>query len=56
MSGRIYSIQAENSVEFIEKIDQLDLSIDTDQIFVCHVCHSQDSLMYWTFRAYVVIG
>ncbi len=34
MSGRIYSIQAENSGEFVEKIDQLDLSTEIDQIFV----------------------
>ena len=41
MSGRIYSIQAENSGEFVEKIDQLDVSVDTDQIFVSRLPQSR---------------
>ena len=41
MSGRIYSIQAENSGEFIDKIDRLDVSVDTDQIFVSRLPQSR---------------
>ena len=54
MSGRIYSIQAENSVEFIDKIDQLDLSIDTDQIFVSRLPQSRliDVLDISSIRCY----
>lgn len=54
MSGRIYSIQAENSVEFIEKIDQLDLSIDTNQIFVSRLPQSRliDVLDISSIRCY----
>ena len=41
MSGRIYSIQAENSSEFVDKIDQLQLSVDTQQIFVSRLPQSR---------------
>lgn len=41
MSGRIYSIQAENSGEFVDKIDRLDVSVDTDQIFVSRLPQSR---------------
>ena len=41
MSGRIYSIQAENSAEFVEIIDQLALSVDTNQIFVSRLPQSR---------------
>ena len=54
MSGRIYSIQAENSAEFIEKIDQLDLSVDMDQIFVSRLPQSRllDVLDISSIRCY----
>lgn len=41
MSGRMYSIQAENSSEFVDKIDQLELSVDTRQIFVSRLPQSR---------------
>ena len=41
MSGRIYSIQAENSGEFVDKIDRLDVSVDTDQVFVSRLPQSR---------------
>ena len=54
MSGRIYSIQAENSVEFVEKIDQLALSVDTNQIFVSRLPQSRllDVLDISSIRCY----
>ena len=41
MSGRIYSIQAGNSGEFVDKIDKLELSVDTNQIFVSRLPQSR---------------
>ena len=41
MSGRIYSIQAENSSEFVDMIDLLQLSVDTQQIFVSRLPQSR---------------
>ena len=54
MSGRIYSIQAENSIEFVDKIDRLDLSIDIDQIFVSRLPPSRllDVLDISSIRCY----
>jgi len=54
MSGRIYSIQAENSVEFVEKIDQLALSVDMNQIFVSRLPQSRllDVLDISSIRCY----
>ncbi len=54
MSGRMYSIQAENSAEFVDKIDQLDLSIDTAQIFVSRLPPSRllDVLDISSIRCY----
>jgi len=37
----MYSIQAENSSEFVDKIDQLELSVDTRQIFVSRLPQSR---------------
>ena len=34
MSGRIYSIQTENTGEFVEKIDRLDVPDGFDQILI----------------------
>ena len=54
MSGRMYSIQAENSGEFVDKIDQLDLSIDTAQIFISRLPPSRllDVLDISSIRCY----
>ena len=54
MSGRVYSIQAENSGEFVEKIDRLDLSADTDQILVSRLPQSRllDLLDISSIRCY----
>jgi len=54
MSGRIYSIQAENTSEFVEKIDRLDVPDGFNQIFISRYPQSRllDVLDISSIRCY----
>ena len=54
MSGRIYSIQTENTGEFVEKIDRLDVPDAFDQIFISRYPQSRlvDVLDISSIRCY----